>query len=95
MQYLYDINNIISQCFLISKGINSAYIYFYRFLKLSSTEIAIYYVNIHSVNPLYFIIIKAVGYIEEINGNKYLTLVSNNKNKEKLKKKTYRTLEQN
>ena len=43
------------------------------------------YVNIHSVNPLYFIIDKADGYIEERNANKYLTLVSNNKNKDILK----------
>ena len=39
------------------------------------------YVNIHSVNPLYFIINKADGCIAEINGNEYLTLVSNDKNK--------------
>ena len=46
------------------------------------------YVNIPSVNPLYFIIDKADGYIEENNGNKYFTLVSNEKNKETLKKYT-------
>ena len=40
------------------------------------------YINIHSVNPLYFIIDKADGYIEVSNGNKYLTLVSTNKNKD-------------
>ena len=40
------------------------------------------YVSIHSVNPLYFIINKANGYIEESNGSKCLTLVSNDKNKE-------------
>ena len=38
------------------------------------------------VNPLYLIFNKVNGYIEEINGNKYLTLVSTNKNKEKIKK---------
>ena len=46
------------------------------------------HVNIHSVNPLYFIIDKIDGYIEERNGNKYLTLVSNDKNKEVLTKYT-------
>ena len=46
------------------------------------------YVNIHSVNPLYFIIDKADGYSEESNGNKYLTLVFTDKNKEVLKKYT-------
>ena len=39
------------------------------------------YVNIHSVNLLYFIINKADGYIEQINVNKYLTLVSTIKTK--------------
>ena len=48
------------------------------------------YVNIHSVNPLYFITDKADGYIEECNRSKSLTLVSNDKNKEKLKKYTKR-----
>ena len=48
------------------------------------------YVNIHRVNPLYFITDKADGYIEECNRSKYLTLVSNDKNKEKFKKYTKR-----
>ena len=39
------------------------------------------YISIHSVNYLYLIINKADGYTEEINGNKYLTLVSTDKNK--------------
>ena len=39
------------------------------------------YVKINSVNPLYL-----KGYFEEINGNKYLTLVPSNENKEKIKK---------
>ena len=39
-----------------------------------------------SANPLYLIINKINGYIDEINGNKYLTLVSTNKSKEILKK---------
>ena len=46
------------------------------------------YVNIHSVNSLYFIIDKADGYVENKNGNKYLTLVSNDKNKKVLTKYT-------
>ena len=44
--------------------------------------------NIHSVNTLNFIIGNGYGYIEESSGNKYLTLVSNDKNKEVLKKYT-------
>ena len=47
------------------------------------------YVNIYSVNPLYFIIDKTDGYIEENDGNKYLTLVST---KKRHIKKVYRTM---
>ena len=43
------------------------------------------YVKIYIVDPLYFIFNKVNGYFEEINGNKYLTLVSTNESKEKLK----------
>ena len=44
------------------------------------------YVKIYSVNPLHLIFNKVNGYFEEINGNKYLTLVPNNDSKEKTKK---------
>ena len=43
-------------------------------------------VTINSVNLLYVIIDKLNGYIEETNGNKYLTLVPIDENKETLKK---------
>ena len=46
------------------------------------------YVKINSVNPLYLIIDKVDGCSEEKNGNKYLTLVSTDKNKEVLIKYT-------
>ena len=36
------------------------------------------YIKINSANLLYFIIIKVNVYFEEINENKYLTLVSTN-----------------
>ena len=39
------------------------------------------YVKINSVNPLYLIFNKVNGYFEEINGNKYLTLVPTNESK--------------
>ena len=57
----------------------------------SHKNIDLKYVKINSVNPLYLIINKVNGYFEEINGNKYLTLVPINESKEKLKKnmKTY------
>ena len=40
----------------------------------------------YSINPLYLIFDKINGYYEEINGNKYLTLVPSNKSKNKIKK---------
>ena len=52
----------------------------------SYKNILIYYIKIYIVNPLYLILNKVNGYFEEINGNRYLTLVPTNKNNEKLKK---------
>ena len=46
------------------------------------------YVDIHSVNPLYFIINKVDSYIEESNGSKYLIFDSTDKNKNLLLKYT-------
>ena len=43
------------------------------------------YAKLFSVNPLYLIFNKVNGYFEEINGNKYLTLVPINESKEKTK----------
>ena len=40
----------------------------------------------NSVNPSYFIINKVNGNFEDINKNKYLTLVPSNESKEKIKK---------
>ena len=40
----------------------------------------------NSVNPLYFMLNEMNGYCEEINGNKYLTLVSTNESKNRIKK---------
>ena len=45
------------------------------------------YVKIHSVNPLYLILNKLNYYFEEINGDKYVTLVATNESKEKKLKK--------
>ena len=42
--------------------------------------------NINSVNPLYLRITHANGYIEEINGNKYIIFDSTDGNRELLKK---------
>ena len=43
--------------------------------------------NIHIVNPLYFIIGKIDGYIEEKNKNKFSVFASTDKNKKVLKNK--------
>ena len=42
--------------------------------------------KILSVNPLYLIFSNVNGYFEEINKNKYLTLVPTNESKGKIKK---------
>ena len=44
------------------------------------------YVKINSVNPLYLILNKVNGYFQEINENKYLTLVPTNEGKDKILK---------
>ena len=46
------------------------------------------HVKINSVNPLYLIIAEVDGYIEETNGNKYLTFPSTDKNKKVLENYT-------
>ena len=49
-------------------------------------QIILKYLKINSVNPLYLIFSKVNGFFEEINGNKYLTLVPINESKEKIKR---------
>ena len=44
------------------------------------------YVKINSVNPLYLILNIVNGYFQEINENKYLTLVPTNEGKDKILK---------
>ena len=44
------------------------------------------YINIYNENPLYLIINKLYRYIEESNGNKYLTLVPTDESKYILEK---------
>ena len=44
------------------------------------------YVKINSINPPYLIFGKVNGYFEEVNGNKYLTLVTTNESKEIIQK---------
>ena len=58
------------------------FIYYIGYVMIKDSK----YVKINSVNPLYLIFRKVNGYFEEINGNKYLTLVPTNESKEKIKK---------
>ena len=55
-------------------------IYYNGYITMKNSD----HVKINSVNPLYLIINEVDRYIEESNENKYLTLVSTNKNKEVL-----------
>ena len=66
------------------KGIDIYYIGYITTKKFGNCE------NIYSVNPLYLIIGKVVGHIDEKNGGKYLVFDSTDENKEVLKK--YREL---
>ena len=50
------------------------------------------HVEIYIANPLYLTFDKINWYFEEINGTKYLMLVSTNESKEKIKK-IWRTME--
>ena len=64
------------------KSYKNIIIYYIRYITMKDLD----NVNIHSANPLYFIIDKADKYTEESNGNKYLTLASTDKNKDTLKR---------
>ena len=73
----FDRNNI-------KTGENSYknFIYYIGYVTIKDSK----YVKINSVNPLYLIFNKVNGYFQEINGNKYLTLVPVYENKERIKK---------
>ena len=55
--------------------------YYIRYVTVKKVS----FITINSVSPLYLIIDKINGYIEESNGNKYLTLVPTDKCKDALK----------
>ena len=59
-------------------------IYYIVYITMNDSD----YVKINSVNPSYLIIDKVDGYIQESNGNKYLTLASTDQRKEVLTKQT-------
>ena len=61
-------------------------------MSLELNTLNLSYATVNNVNPLYLIINKINGYIEESNGNKYLTLVSTYESKDTWKSmKNYET----
>ena len=80
---IFNIKNFDSNNFKIDeKSHKNILIYYIRYVTIKDSK----YVEINSVNPLYLIFNKVNRYSEEINGDKYLTLVPTNENKEKIKK---------
>ena len=65
------------------KSYKSIGIYYIGYITIKRTDD---YENIYSVNPLYLMIYKVIGHIEEKNGSKYLVFDSTDENKEVLKK---------
>ena len=74
----FDPNNIK----IDEKSYKNVLIYYIGYMTVKDSK----YIKINSVNPLYLVINKVNGYSEEINENKYLTLVPTNESKEKIKK---------
>ena len=61
-------------------------------MSLELNTLNLSYATVNNVNPLYLIMNKINGYIEESNGNKYLTLVSTYESKDTWKSmKNYET----
>ena len=74
----FDSNNIQ----IDEKQYENILIYYIGFVTMKDSK----HVRINSVNPLYLIFNKVNGYLEEMNENKYLTLVHSNEGKQKIKK---------
>ena len=82
----FDPNNVK----INEKSYKNILVYYIGYVTIENLK----YLKINSVNPLYLIFSKVNGYFEEIDGNKYLTLIPTNESKEKIKK-TQRIVEQN
>ena len=85
----YFFNNIINiknsdsnKIKMDEKSYKNILIYYVGYVTIKDLK----YVKINTVYPLYLIFSKVNGYFEEIKGNKYLTLVTTNESKEKIKK---------
>ena len=82
---MINIKNFNSNLLKIDKkSYKNIDIYYIGYITVKDSD----YVEINSGKSLYLIINKVDGFVEEINGNKYLTLVSTDKNKEVLTKYT-------
>ena len=68
----FDSNNIT----IDEKSYKNILIYYIGYVTTKDLK----YLKINSVNPLYLIFNKVNGYSDEINENKYLTLVPSNEN---------------
>ena len=81
-----DINNIKNfdpnKIKIDEKSYKNIFIYYIGYVTIKDWQ----YVKLKSVNLVYLIFNKVNGYFEEVNGNKYLTLVPTNESKEKIKK---------
>ena len=75
----FDLNNIK----LDEESYKNILIQYIGYVKMKDWK----YIKIYSVNPLYLLFNKLNEYFEEINENKYLTLVPSNESKKKKKKK--------
>ena len=73
----FDVNNIK----IDEKSHKNILVYYIGYVTIKED------LNVYSVNPLYLIFTNVNGYFEEINGNKYLTLVPTNESKRKEKEK--------
>ena len=77
---IINIRNFDSSSIKIDeKSDKNILIYYIAYVTIKNSK----YEKINSVNPLYLIFNEVNGYFEEINGNKYLTLVPTNKSKKK------------
>ena len=74
----FDSNNIKKD----KKPYKNILIYYVGYVTIKNFK----YVKINSVNPLFLIFNKVNGYFEDINGKKYLTLISTNEGKQKTEK---------
>ena len=82
---MVNIKNFDSNLLKIDKKLyKNIDIYYFGYITMKDSDC----VKLNSVNPLYLIIDKVDGCIEEKNGNKYLILDSMDKNKEVLIKCT-------